>query len=197
MVPHDKRGCGLRSSAAPWECQLCEVCAGEWLREEGFLELAIAALPADEDLSFVNVPDHKSGDPGVAAKDRITGPDWCGKRLGQLPLPDRPASEHALIAVLERDRADAAPTAASAREANEGGSGLPPLKLLPHLAVGNQLMASAVKPGSMRPGSLAARGRPADLARVRLARGAWTLPPSPSAVQDGAGLIAVPEGLAA
>ena len=150
MVPHDKRGCGLRSSAAPVECQGCEVCWGEWLGDEGFLELAITALPTDEDLAFPNLPHHKSGDAGVAAKQRVAGQIGVASASGSSPSPaiqratSRPASSSSVTAPM------LASLPPPPEKANQGGGSMPAVDLRPHLLAGKQLVPAGVQAGGMR-----------------------------------------------
>ena len=75
----------------------------------------------------------------MAAEQRVPGPDRSGERLGQLALAASPAGKLALLRVLERHRGDAALAAAAPREAHQRDGGLPPLELLPHPLLGEQL----------------------------------------------------------
>src|SRR5450755_2783902 len=133
----------------------------------------------------------------MAAKQRVAAPHRSGKRLGQLALTATPASKLALLRVLKRHRGDAALAAAAPREAHQRDGGLPPLKLLPHPLLGEQLPPPWVKTRGVWLGGAPTGRRLAQLAQLRLAGRAATAPPATPGVQEAGRLAAVAAGLAA
>ena len=93
----------------------------------------------------------------MAAEQRVPTPDRSGERLGQLALAASPAGKLAPLRVLERHRGDAALAAAAPREAHQRDGGLPPLKLLPHPLLGEQLPPPGVKHARCAAGRRACR----------------------------------------
>ena len=154
------------------------------------LEVLTAALSRDNDLARRRVPHQKPADAGVAAEQRVPTPDRSGERLGQLALAAAPAGKLALVRVLERHRGDAALAAAAPREAHQRSGGLPALELLPHPLLGEQLPPPWVKTRGVRLAGAPAGRRLAQLARLRLAGRARSLPPAARSVQHPRGLPA-------
>jgi hypothetical protein len=103
----------------------------------------------------------------------------------------------ALVRAFDRHRGDAALVAAAAGEAHQRDGGLPPLELLPHPLLGEQLPPPWVKTSGVRLAGAPAGRRFAQLAGLRLAGRARALPPATRSVQHPRGLAAVAAGLAA
>ena len=141
-------------------------------------------------------PLQQTRDPRMAAKQRVAAPDRIGERLWQLTATALPSGELVAVA-LQRHRGDAARAAATAREANQRPAGAPPLQLLPHLLVAEQLPAGSPQPHRVRLAGFPAGRRVTRLTRLGLAGRAGPLTPPARRVQQPSRLAAGSARLAA